>query len=134
MANIREVAKLAGVSPASVSRILNNDSTYHATEETIKRVFSAAKKLNYTIPQNARSNGTSEINARTPRRIIYFFTSSSESEIIWPSSSILIMVRIIVNSSSVWWFYYSTMKESLLLKFQQILSFWENLYASVKKI
>ena len=55
MANIREVAKLAGVSPASVSRILNNDSTYHASEETIKRVFSAAKKLNYIIPQNARS-------------------------------------------------------------------------------
>lgn len=55
MANIRDVAKLAGVSPASVSRILNNDTTYHTTEETANRVFSAAKKLNYHIPQNRRS-------------------------------------------------------------------------------
>lgn len=55
MANIREVAKLAGVSPASVSRILNNDPTYHATDETVKRVFSVAKKLNYKIPESRRS-------------------------------------------------------------------------------
>lgn len=54
MANIREVAKLAGVSPASVSRILNNDPTYHATEETVKRVFDVAKKLNYTVPESYR--------------------------------------------------------------------------------
>lgn len=55
MANIREVAKLSGVSPASVSRILNNDPTYHATEETVKRVIAVAKKLNYKIPENRKS-------------------------------------------------------------------------------
>lgn len=55
MANIREVAKLSKVSPASVSRILNNDPTYHASEETVKRVFSVAKKLGYSIPENRRS-------------------------------------------------------------------------------
>jgi len=55
MATIREIAKIAGVSPASVSRILNNDPTYHATEQTIKRVWSVAKKLNYSLPANHNS-------------------------------------------------------------------------------
>ena len=54
MANIREVAKLAKVSPASVSRILNKDPSYHATDETVKRVFAVAKRLGYNIPENRR--------------------------------------------------------------------------------
>ena len=47
MATIRDVAKLAGVSPASVSRILNDDPTLSATEETRKKVMNAAGKLHY---------------------------------------------------------------------------------------
>lgn len=55
MATIRDVAAKAGVSPAAVSRILNNDPTYHATEETVKHVFAVAQKLNYIVPDGYRS-------------------------------------------------------------------------------
>ncbi|MBR1391237.1 MAG: LacI family DNA-binding transcriptional regulator [Lachnospiraceae bacterium] len=47
MATIRDIAREAGVSPAAVSRILNNDTTLSATEETRKRVLDAAHQLNY---------------------------------------------------------------------------------------
>ncbi|KAF2961750.1 substrate-binding domain-containing protein [Fervidobacterium sp. 2310opik-2] len=45
MANIREVAKLANVSIATVSRVLNGSD--RVSEETRKRVLNAVKKLNY---------------------------------------------------------------------------------------
>lgn len=50
MATIRDVAKLAQVSTATVSRVLNNDSTYKMTDETRQRVLDAVKDLNYTLP------------------------------------------------------------------------------------
>lgn len=50
MATIRDVAKLANVSTASVSRVLNNDSKYKMTEETKQRVLDAVAKLGYELP------------------------------------------------------------------------------------
>jgi len=48
MANIREVAQLAGVSIATVSRVLAGDSDFHTTEETKKAVYDAVNKLQYS--------------------------------------------------------------------------------------
>ncbi len=45
MANIREVAKRAGVSVATVSRVLNGSDS--VSEETKERVLKAIKELNY---------------------------------------------------------------------------------------
>lgn len=47
MTSIRDIAKIAGVSPASVSRILNNDPTFHINEAARGRVIEIARKLNY---------------------------------------------------------------------------------------
>lgn len=47
MATIKDIADLAGVSSASVSRILNNDSTLNVPIETREKVFAAAKELGY---------------------------------------------------------------------------------------
>ena len=44
MASMRDIAKLAGVSVASVSRILNNDETFSINENTRKRVIEIANQ------------------------------------------------------------------------------------------
>ncbi len=54
MATIKDIAKLAKVSPATVSRVLNHDKTMSAGTGTKQRIFKAAHHLNYTkTPQRA---------------------------------------------------------------------------------
>ena len=47
MANIRDVARKAGVSPATVSRILNDNQVYKITDETRQNVLRAVTELGY---------------------------------------------------------------------------------------
>lgn len=60
MASIKDVAELAGVSRATVSRVLNN--TGQIREATRTRVHDAMKKLNYRPNPLARSLATSSSN------------------------------------------------------------------------
>lgn len=55
MVTIKDVAKNAGVSTATVSRIINGDKTYKTTDETRKKVWQAVEELNY-IPNQAAKN------------------------------------------------------------------------------
>lgn len=48
MVSIRDIARIAEVSPASVSRILNNDPTFHINEESRLRVIEIANRLHYS--------------------------------------------------------------------------------------
>ena len=52
---IREVAKLAGVSPSTVSRVLNGKDAGHMRPETKERVLAAIKALDYTPAKAART-------------------------------------------------------------------------------
>jgi LacI family transcriptional regulator len=47
MATIKDIASLTKVSPATVSRVLNNDQTITVLEETRERIIQAAKVLGY---------------------------------------------------------------------------------------
>ncbi|MBB1405191.1 LacI family DNA-binding transcriptional regulator [Pseudoalteromonas sp. SG44-5] len=53
MATIKDVARIAGVSVASVSRVLNNGPK--VSKKTIENVLKAMKDLNYTPNANARA-------------------------------------------------------------------------------
>ncbi len=50
MSTIRDVAALAGFSPATVSRVINHDKTYKITDETREKVWQAVAELNYKAP------------------------------------------------------------------------------------
>lgn len=56
MATIKDIAKKAGVSASTVSRILNNDATLCAALETKQKVIEVAKELGYKkIPKNTKA-------------------------------------------------------------------------------
>lgn len=57
MATIRDIASMAGVSPAAVSRILNNDAGLSVTPATRKRVLDCAAQLGYTRKKTRDKSG-----------------------------------------------------------------------------
>lgn len=59
MATIREVAQCAGVSIASVSRIINEDPSYRATAETRERVLKVIRELDYAPNPNYKKHRAS---------------------------------------------------------------------------
>ena len=48
MATIKDISKIAGVSSATISRVLNHDETITVANETKRKIFEAAEKLSYT--------------------------------------------------------------------------------------
>ena len=50
VANIRQVAKAAGVSPATVSRVLSGDPGFNVKEETRIKIMEAVAELKYEFP------------------------------------------------------------------------------------
>lgn len=54
MASIRDIAKMAGVSPASVSRILNNDPSFSINKNTRARVIEIANRVQYSKKNSER--------------------------------------------------------------------------------
>ena len=49
MATIKEIAARAGVSIATVSRVLNHDETLNDQEETKQRIFEIAEQMEYEL-------------------------------------------------------------------------------------
>ena len=71
MATIKDIAKAAGVSSATVSRILNNDATLSTSLETKQRVIEVAQSLNY---KKTRGSTKSTFNLG----ILQWFSSKDE--------------------------------------------------------
>lgn len=62
MATLKDIAALAGVSPSTVSRVLQKDATLSVTEQTRERIRQAAQELGYVKPQrkNIQKNASNE--------------------------------------------------------------------------
>lgn len=66
---IKDVAKRAGVTPALVSRVINNDPTLSVKEETRARIFKAADELSYLpnpFAQSLRTKSTKTLGMLVP--------------------------------------------------------------------
>lgn len=73
MATIKDIAAKAGVSIATVSRVLNHDETLNVMEETKQRVFEAAEALEYEVRPKARKK-------RMRVGVVYSYSPQEELE------------------------------------------------------
>lgn len=71
MATLKEIASIAGVSQATVSRVLNQDPSLSVTEETRNRVMQTARDLGYrTVQQRYQAYQEAETPAAKPQEVV----------------------------------------------------------------
>ncbi|WP_199621019.1 LacI family DNA-binding transcriptional regulator [Paenibacillus alkalitolerans] len=75
MATIKEIAQMAGVSLATVSRVLNYDPSLSVSDETRKRIFEIAQQLNYKTP---RERNGSVMKERLRIGLVSWYTEQEE--------------------------------------------------------
>ncbi|MGJ7911918.1 LacI family DNA-binding transcriptional regulator [Neobacillus sp. LXY-1] len=73
MATIKDIAKKAGVSIATVSRVLNYDTTLSVSDETKKKIFEVAEELSYK-KKSARKQENGKI------AVLQWYTEKEELE------------------------------------------------------
>lgn len=79
MVTIKEIAKAAGVSAATVSRVLNYDPTLSISAAKRQAVIETAEALNYETPRNRnRSAHLAQAQASLSRLVLVHFLESSE--------------------------------------------------------
>ncbi|MEQ2525098.1 LacI family DNA-binding transcriptional regulator [Bacillaceae bacterium CLA-AA-H227] len=71
MATIKDIAEKAGVSIATVSRVLNYDSSLSVSDDTRKRIFEIAEELSYK-KKSLKKTATTKIG------IIHWYTEKEE--------------------------------------------------------
>lgn len=75
MATITDIAKEVGVSISTVSRVLNYDTSLSAAEDTKRKIFEAAEKLNYS-----KKKKNSKITTKNSSKTIGLVTWRSDNE------------------------------------------------------
>ncbi|PQD94495.1 hypothetical protein CYL18_13880 [Pradoshia eiseniae] len=80
MATIKAIAEHAGVSPATVSRVLNNDPYITVKEETREKIVKAAKELGYRTAFERRAAEQAIPGKRPPNEIILILLAISLDE------------------------------------------------------
>lgn len=75
MAGIREIAKIAGVSQATVSRVLNRDENFSVSETTRNNILEIANELRYNPKKSVKSKSVDKLS------IVIITTLSKDSEI-----------------------------------------------------
>lgn len=78
--SIRDVAREAGVSPATVSYILNDTPNLSFTPETREKVMAAVEKLHYVANQAAKTLGSSRVEGIVQSRLVGIVIPQTENK------------------------------------------------------
>jgi LacI family transcriptional regulator len=102
---IKELSELLGVSPATISRVLNHKATGHVSQEKQELVLKAVSKLGYTpskLAQSLRKRSTQTIGVVVPDISNPFFATLVRGvELYCTNNGLLCFICDSNNSSSV---------------------------------
>ena len=70
MSTIKDVARLAGVSPSTVSRVVNGNTASAASEETRQRIWEAVRATNYSVNSQAQKLRRPKQDEERPKQSI----------------------------------------------------------------
>jgi DNA-binding LacI/PurR family transcriptional regulator len=93
MATLKDIATEAGVSLATVSRVLNDDPTLNVKEETKHRILEIAEKLEYKSSTSRKMQSGAVANS-----IFWRFTAISKS---WKSTILTTLLFATASKLSV---------------------------------
>ena len=92
MVTLKDIAKRVGVSPATVSRVLNQDKTLSVSQQTKQNILQATKELGYTTVlwsfaypdwdvnnQPDKKQAFDKITAKTHNGAVYLLHAVSET-------------------------------------------------------
>lgn len=85
MATLKEIAQEAGVSQATVSRVLNEDPTLSVKEETKQKIFEIAERLEYKT--SGARKGFTRASCTSWRSMPTRRAPRSTIPTIWPSAT-----------------------------------------------
>ena len=74
MATLKEIAQEAGVSQATVSRVLNEDPTLSVKEDTRQKIFEIAERLEYKTSSARKGVHKSKLHFL----VVYAYPQSTE--------------------------------------------------------
>ncbi len=74
MATLKDIAKLAGVSLATVSRVLNHDAGLNVSDDTRKKIFRVAEELGYQTMRQRSKN----LSKRIGIGVIHWYSQKDE--------------------------------------------------------
>lgn len=78
MATIKDIAKKVGVSPSTVSRVLNYDTTLSVSDQKRKMILEVAEELEYSTPRNRVGGRSKQKKLRIA--LIHWYTVQLELE------------------------------------------------------
>lgn len=93
MTTLKDIAELAGVSIASVSRVLNGDEKFSISEETKLKILQAAESLQYKGSMPAGGRGVSKENCKVALIMLY-------SEFLEITDSYYLTIRVNVKEET----------------------------------
>lgn len=78
---LKEIAKLAGVSVSTVSRVVNSNNTKAASPETCEKIWSVVRSVGYTPNESAQNLRSKDQKAETevPRKIFCVFARTVDT-------------------------------------------------------
>lgn len=83
MVTLKEIAKVVGVSQATVSRVLNFDETMAVSPQTRQAIIETAERLDYATPRNRKGKATAALSKPVAKVALVHFLGP-EQELIDP--------------------------------------------------